>query len=186
MKQIIIFLLALTITACASRRKDVEKISSLHESAVEIDSAGNTRLQETSTKATQEIEKQVNKKSEILFEGKAGDSLQIAEYGSDGKLISKTVITGTGKAAIKKDESLHDVARNDTTALLRSSAGAAKVKKKNNQKNSDEAFRKKVESSGMSFGFWIWLLVLAIVAIILWYLNKRFKWIGWAVQKTMS
>jgi uncharacterized protein YcfL len=176
MKNLIIVLSVLMLAGCASRQKDVVKSAKKFkfESAIDTTAHFTAKLEARSELET--IEQHSSSSTAIDYEGYAGDSLEVTEFGPGGAIISKTVIKGKGKANIRKGES-SDKKQSSETAIVSEDTKLQASGNKNISGAGEELTKTKhKESSGPGFMtyIWIFLLVLIIIAIFVarWYINK--------------
>ncbi|WP_116787636.1 hypothetical protein [Flavobacterium psychrotrophum] len=173
MKQLLIIIAVATIYGCASRRKEVHSTETKFKYLAELDtsfsfqSAITSRVKQNSTYQLQQQE------LSISYDGAAGDSLSVEQYGPDGKLLNKTVFKGKGKGNLHSGNKQETKREDLSVSGTENKSGQASGNKKINAEGKTEDLNKKVVATPL-FSFWWWLLLLPVVA--LWYLNKRYSW----------
>ena len=178
MKKVILLFVILLCAGCGSRRKEVKSFSSKYDFKMHLDTTFRFSSQLLTDIRTKESSKTSEKNTVIEYEGGAGDSLSIQNFGADGKLVSETRIKGSGKTKIIDKES--------------SSENSLDINSKSDETTNLEATGSKdIEAAGSEIGkavdikrsgtfpWWLWLIVIVVIAL---YLNYRFKWI-WPFKK---
>ena len=173
--------LACLFFSCGStRQKDIVKSEVKTETASAVDSVGTEREKTNIVIKSDSIFNEETLEEVYEYDGLLGDTLSIEKYGADGKLLSRTKLTGKGKA--KHATTIKKVQGNKTasTASDKETTAAVHVEKKSSEAKSQSNYDKHVKSSGLSFMTWFWIIIIIIVIIILLYLNYQFKWFSTA------
>lgn len=173
MKTLIIILALATLSGCASRRKEIHSTETKFKYLAELDTSFSFQSAVTAAVKQNTSYQQQQQDLSIMYDGAAGDSLSIEQYGPNGDLLNKTVFKGKGKADLhsgQKQETRHE----DLSASgTEDKSGQASGNKKINAEGKTEDLDKKVVTTPL-FSFWWWLLIIPVV--VLWYFNKRYSW----------
>jgi Flp pilus assembly protein TadB len=165
--------------ACGSSKKNIEKES--NESAITI-------KKDTSVKTNVATEEKVNEASKVSeevseetleVEVKAGEELEITNFDANGNKTGSTKYTGSGKA--KKSKSNKKTESNIEKESLSKTEASSQLES-SSRTHATKALKKvKVEKDkkGFSFCTYLFWIILLIIVVVLWYLNKRFKWLFW-------
>lgn len=172
---IIVILINLFASCASSKHKETKK----EEVKIELsenDKSKNETTTDTLSKKEVDVNKEnTSKTNQTIYEGKKGDSLTVIEenlttgekmkttYVGSGKLLNSTKTehtTESVKEKIEDSSSSKIISESENNLNLKASA-AASESSKNKESNSY---------------YWIWIILL-IIGVLLWYLNKRFKWI---------
>lgn len=162
----------LVLASCGTRKRELQesKVKYLFESSV--DTSFNSK-QQLERKMVELIKlNQYSKNTTIEYEGNEGDSLSVQQFGPGGKLISETKIKGKGKAKISESqEELNSDKKLEQTEETKSDVKAS-GKKKIKAAAAEKKSQLKVERDTSLIPWWLWIL---IVAVLILYLNYRFK-----------
>jgi hypothetical protein len=174
MKKFICLLPVLLLLGCASRHKHNSKAVSSFKYEAQLDTTFNFSKQLQHSTALL-ISSALQEKSMVIeYEGSAGDSLSVEEFGPGGQLLSKTVIKGKGKSKISSgvmNETHHEQSAVNTVEHIDlKAAGATKI----NTDAFKETLDKTVDKTGFSLVSYLWIFFLLPGLIALWYVNKRF------------
>lgn len=165
--------------SCGSSKKHKEKESYENTVKTEIDSSSSSSVK-TDDKVKEENKVSEELSEEILdVELKDGEELEITNYDSQGNKTGSTKYSGSGKA--KKSKS------NKKTESNFKKEAESKTESKGKKDFSGRSYAEKSgdklivdkQQKGFSFCTYLFWIILLIVAIALWYLNKRFKWVFW-------
>lgn len=171
MKKLLYIISILVLVGCgASKKTTSESEETIDKSIIE-----NTNLetQITGKEDTSSVSTQNQEESEesYEYEGTAGDTLKIIKKGPDGKTLSETILTGSGKGKISNKH------RSENTQINNSSVTDKKEFKSEKKAISETSVlkQKEVKKSKDFFSLWnlIWMLLLLINIII--YLKYRFN-----------
>ena len=173
---VIVFSFSLLL-GCGSSKKHKEKESYENTVKTEIDSSSSSSVK------TDDKVKEENKVSEELSEEvldvelKDGEELEITNYDSKGNKTGSTKYSGSGVAkkttGTKKTQTS---AIKETNTKTDSSAQLASSTRTYASEASKKAIVK-VDKKGFSFCVYLFWIGLVIIALVLWYLNKRFSWV---------
>jgi thiol:disulfide interchange protein len=177
-KFIAILLLASFLVSCGSKKKQLEKTKSDIEIKRKLDSVTFSKITSEKNKVEVVAEKETQKEKVIEYQGKKGDSLKVIEKGADGKIISETIITGTGKATVTEKETTLNKIVNKAEAFIETIDKKANVKLEELHKERAKTLKLDVKKTGPSLSFYIW--ITAIIAIVAggWWLNNKFSLIA--------
>jgi hypothetical protein len=173
----LVFFLCFGLSSCRSRKKTLEKSKIELRKETTLDSSGTSKTKAEIKTQANTTAKQVEKSSQVEYEGQQGDSLTVTEKDSTGKVVKETTYKGKGKLKVMATEKTSDQSSSETKAETKETAVKADVKKKDLEDKKEAAKKLDVNTKGISFGFWIWLSLAVIIGIILLYLNHRFKWL---------
>lgn len=164
---------------CGSSKKHKEKESFDNKQKTEI-----TTSESISSKTDDKL-KQESKVSEetneecIEIELKDGEELEITNFDSQGNKTGSQKFSGSGKA--KKSKSNKKTESN----FKKESESKAEFKGKKDfsgrsyaEQSGDKLILDK-QQKGFSFCTYLFWIILLLLIVILWYLNKRFKWLFW-------
>lgn len=113
---------------------------------------------------------------EIVVEN--GDSLEIINYDASGKKTSSKKYKGAGKIKSKKSKSKYKSIQKIKEKSKTKHNLLIKVNKRTHARYANKkAILTKEKKFSFFNNYWFWILVL--IAIVLWYLNKRFKLFFW-------
>ena len=174
----IILLSSFLLFSCVSKKKQLEKTKSDIEIKRKLDSVTFSKVVIAKEVKQTVAEKTTSKEKVIEYQGKKGDSLKVIEKGADGKIISETIITGTGKATVTEKETTIDKIVNKADAFIETIDKKANVKLEELHKERAKALKLDVKKTGPSLSFYIW--ITAIIAIVAggWWLNRKFSLIA--------
>lgn len=171
MKKTVLWFALLAIAGCASRQKEVQKSYTEVNFKAMLDSLVQYSFKLELQKNMAMYARNVNSSMNVSYDGQKGDSLSIDQYGPDGNITSRMVITGSGKAEVSNNESSSERAHNETVTETTEEDSKAKVLKDINAEATSNELTKKVASSGFSFWSLLWLLLLLIP--VFWYYRKK-------------
>ena len=165
--------------SCGSSKKHKEKESFDNKQKTEITTS------ESISSKTDDKSKQESKVSEetneecIEVELKDGEELEITNFDSQGNKTGSQKFSGSGKA--KKSKSNKKTESN----FKKESESKAEFKGEKDfsgrsyaEKSGDKLILDK-QQKGFSFCTYLFWIILLLLIVILWYLNKRFKWLFW-------
>lgn len=164
---------------CGSSKKHKEKESFENKQKTEITTS------ESISSKTDDKSKQESKVSEetneecIEVELKDGEELEITNFDSQGNKTGSQKFSGSGKA--KKSKS------NKKTEANFKKEAESKAEFKGEKDFSGRSYAEKSgdklildkQQKGFSFCTYLFWIILLLLIVILWYLNKRFKWLFW-------
>ena len=165
--------------SCGSSKKHKEKESFDNKQKTEITTS------ESISSKTDDKSKQESKVSEetneecIEVELKDGEELEITNFDSQGNKTGSQKFSGSGKA--KKSKS------NKKTEANFKKEAESKAEFKGEKDFSGRSYAEKSgdklildkQQKGFSFCTYLFWIILLLLIVILWYLNKRFKWLFW-------
>jgi FtsZ-interacting cell division protein ZipA len=173
----LVFFLCFGLSSCRSRKKTLEKSKIELRKETTLDSSGTSKTKAEIKIQANTVAKQVEKSSQVEYEGAQGDSLTVTEKDDTGKVVKETTYKGKGKLKVIATEKTSDQSSSTSKQENTQAENKGEIKKKTLETKKEAAKALKVESKGISFGFWIWLSLAVIIGIILLYLNHRFKWL---------
>lgn len=147
-------------------------------------------------------EKSISNEAAVIqsYEAKVQDGKEVSveEYDKDGNLIKKTVFKGDGEvktstgSTIKNETKTKETEQKNTEStssevnknesIKVDSVASGNVKKKESGSDFKRSTDLVVERKGFSFLDYAFWIILVIVVVILFYLNKRFKWVAGIVK----
>ena len=174
-KLIAILLLSSLLFSCVSRKKQLQKTKDETEIKRKLDSITFSKISSEKKQAEVIVSAETEKEKVIEYQGKKGDSLKVIEKGADGKVISETIITGTGSATIKNKETTLNKIVNKVEEAIDIVENKAEVKLEEIKKEHAEIKNVAIKKTGPPFSFYIW--ITAIIAIVAggWWLNNKFS-----------
>mgnify|MGYP006378024099 FL=1 len=164
---------------CGSSKKHKEKESYENTVKTEIDSSSSSYVK------TDDKVKEENKVSEELSEEvldvelKDGEELEITNYDSKGNKTGSTKYSGSGKAKKSKSNKKTESNFKKEAESKTESKGKKDFSGRSHAEKSGDKLIVDKQQKGFSFCTYLFWIILLIVAIALWYLNKRFKWVFW-------
>ena len=164
---------------CGSSKKHKEKESYENTVKTEIDSSSSISIK------TDDKVKEENKVSEELSEEvldvelKDGEELEITNYDSQGNKTGSTKYSGSGKAKKSKSNKKTESNFKKEAESKTESKGKKDFSGRTHAKKSGDKLIVDKQQKGFSFCTYLFWIILLIVTIALWYLNKRFKWVFW-------
>ena len=164
---------------CGSSKKHKEKESYENTVKTEIDSSSSSSVK------TDDKVKEENKVSEELSEEvldvelKDGEELEITNYDSQGNKTGSTKYSGSGKAIKSKSNKKTESNFKKEAESKTESKGKKDFSGRSHAEKSGDKLIVDKQQKGFSFCSYLFWIILLIVAIALWYLNKRFKWVFW-------
>lgn len=173
-----IFLLMIPFTGCSSIKKHKEKESVEVEMKKELDSSATTKTKTEQVKKVQvkETEEATEEATEIQV--KDGESLEITNYDYLGRKTGYKTYKGSGSikntSGKKKTEKFLD---NETKTKIDSESKIETSKRTDAKAKASKASAKK-EKKGFSFWSYLWLFIIIVILTALYYLNKRFNFLG--------
>jgi len=162
------------LAGCASRRKKVHSIESKFRYSTQVDTAftfQNILSYNFKKSSAYQLQQQF---LSLSYDGAAGDSLSVEQYGPDGNLISKTVFKGKGKGDLKSGNTTETMQEDLSASGTEHKSGKASGNKDIKADAQHEALDKTISSSLLPY---LWYLLLLVAIIVLWWLNKRFGWL---------
>lgn len=175
MKQLIFACLVLIVSGCASRKKEVQQHKSNYSFSSQVDSTFSFSGQYRQQQESREQQNTSSLVTRVNYDGKKGDSLSIKKFGPDGKLQSQTLITGSGKADITEESG------SATRNFHVKSEGQEHVQQHASGKHDtavatvQEDSSKMLTTKGLTWGFWLFFLIILLVLIGRWYLSRLTK-----------
>lgn len=170
------FVISLFIS-CGSTQKHKEKESSEKSSATTtaISESLSIKVLDQTKQETKVLEEAAEESLEI--EVKDGQELEITNFDAHGNKTGSTKYSGSGVAkkttGTKKTQTS---AIKETNTKTDSSAQLASSTRTYASEASKKAIVK-VDKKGFSFCVYLFWIGLVIIALVLWYLNKRFSWV---------
>lgn len=164
---------------CGSSKKHKEKESFENKQTTEV-----TTSESISTKSDDKL-KQESKVSEetneecIEVELKDGEELEITNFDSQGNKTGSTKYSGSGKAKKSKSNKKTESNFKKEAESKTESKGKKDFSGRSHAEQSGDKLTVDKQQKGFSFCTYLFWIILLIVAIALWYLNKRFKWVFW-------
>lgn len=164
---------------CGSSKKHKEKESFENKQTTEV-----TTSESISTKSDDKL-KQESKVSEetneecIEVELKDGEELEITNFDSQGNKTGSTKYSGSGKAKKSKSNKKTESNFKKEAESKTESKGKKDFSGRSHVEKSGEKLTVDKQQKGFSFCTYLFCIILLFVAIALWYLNKRFKWLFW-------
>lgn len=163
------------ITSCSStkKQKDIDKTKT--EKSTKVDSSASS-IKKIEENKTSEVNSEVNSVEETnKIDLKNGESITITEFDAKGNIKSKKKYEGSGSIENKKSakkETSKQISNTKTKAVDKSKLDYSK-----RTDASTKAIKKAVtiKKKGLSFFDYLFWIILVIIAIIIYYLNKRFK-----------
>lgn len=164
---------------CGSSKKHKEKES--YESSVSV-------KKDTSVKSNLSTEEKVKEESKISeetseecleVEVKDGEELEITNFDANGNKTGSQKFSGSGKA--KKSKS-NKKSESNIEKESHSKTDASSQLDSSTRTNASTASKKAIvdkDKKGFSFCTWLFWIILLLIAVLLWYLNKRFKLLFW-------
>lgn len=177
----LILIIALMLS-CSSTKKNIARSESKTQSTLEVDSTASSSKIVDASLVKNEVSDEESNEEVIEYDGLPGDTLSVKKYGENGKLLSETKISGKGKAKISKNKKKSHKSQSETKHESAKTDGKIHLRKKALASTSNSSFQKHKESSGLSFWTYFWIILLIIILVILWYLNKRYQWLGSSVK----
>jgi hypothetical protein len=167
MRKFILVFAVLSMLGCSARKKEVHKTETKLDYSAHFDSMAHLLEQYKSQALNIQATMLQQRNMHIDYDGAAGDSLEIKEFGPDGNVIGGIILKGKGKANIdssqKKEE--HKQQQTITTENKKdfNTAGSNEV----SAVATAESLDKHVQSFNLS---WLWWLLI-IPAI--WFLYSK-------------
>lgn len=177
-KIIAIILLATFLISCVSKKKQLEKTKTEIETKRKLDSVNTSKIFTEKKKVEEATANETEKEETIEYNGKAGDSLKVIKIGENGKILSGTIYTGTGKAVINNKEKTTQTKNTNTEASKKTADSKVSVNLEETKRETAKTLKKDAKTTGPSFSFYIW--ITAIIAIVAggWWLNRKFSLIA--------
>ena len=164
---------------CGSSKKHKEKESYENTVKTEIDSSSSSSVK-TDDKVNEESKVSEESSEEVLdVEVKAGEELEITNYDSKGNKTGSTKYSGSGKAKKSKSNKKTESNFKKEAESKTESKGKKDFSGRSHAEKSGDKLIVDKQQKGFSFCTYLFWIILLIVAIALWYLNKRFKWVFW-------
>lgn len=165
--------------SCGSSKKHKEKESYENTQKSKIDSSAKSAIK-TEEKVNEE-NKVSEESSEEVFdvEVKDGEELEITNYDSKGNKTGSTKYSGSGKAKKSKANKKIDSNFKKETNSKTDASSQSDLSKRTDASQKGKKVTVDTENKGLFFCSYLFWIILLIVAIALWYLNKRFKWVFW-------
>ena len=164
---------------CGSSKKHKEKESYENTVKTEIDSSSSISIK-TDDKVSEENKVSEELSEEVLdVELKDGEELEITNYDSKGNKTGSTKYSGSGKAKKSKSNKKTESNFKKEAESKTESKGKKDFSGRSHAEKSGDKLIVDKQQKGFSFCTYLFWIILLIVAIALWYLNKRFKWVFW-------
>lgn len=164
---------------CGSSKKHKEKESYENTVKTEIDSSSSISIK-TDDKVKEENKVSEELSEEVLdVEVKDGEELEITNYDSKGNKTGSTKYSGSGKAKKSKSNKKTESNFKKEAESKTESKGKKDFSGRSHAEKSGDKLIVDKQQKGFSFCTYLFWIILLIVAIALWYLNKRFKWVFW-------
>ena len=164
---------------CGSSKKHKEKES--YESSISIKKDSSV----TSNLSTDENVKEESKVSEELSEEclevdvKDGEELEITNFDANGNKTGSTKYSGSGKAKKSKSNKKTETKREKESHSKTDASSQLDSSTRTDASTASEKVMVDKDKKGFSFCTYLFWIILLIIAVLLWYLNKRFKWLFW-------
>ena len=164
---------------CGSSKKHKEKESYENTVKTEIDSSSSISIK-TDDKVKEENKVSEELSEEVLdVEVKDGEELEITNYDSKGNKTGSTKYSGSGKAKKSKSNKKTESNFKKEAESKTESKGKKDFSGRSHAEKSGDKLIVDKQQKGFFFCTYLFWIILLIVAIALWYLNKRFKWFFW-------
>jgi cobalamin biosynthesis Mg chelatase CobN len=173
---LLVMLCAIALGSCSSRKKTLDKNKTELKTESKVDSSGSSKLKLETKSEAKETAKEIETIQEAEYDGAQGDSLTVTEKDSKGNVVKQTTYKGKGKLKTKNSEKQSDKTTTETKAENKQSESKADVRKKESADKKEAGKKLDVKTEGVSIVFWIWLSLAVMLALLLLYLNHRFKW----------
>ncbi|MFP9114309.1 hypothetical protein ACLI1A_10215 [Flavobacterium sp. RHBU_3] len=170
-------LFALLAISCASRKKEVHSVETKSRFNATIDTSFSFKNQFNYAAALTSASQAQYQELNIEYEGcNPGDSINITQYGSDGKPQSSTTIKGKGKVNLKSGSGT----RQETVQANAAGSGAAEGKASGKKDFAGETDNRILDKTVKTWAFpwWFWLVLVLIALVAAWRLNKKYNWIS--------
>ena len=175
---VIVFSFSLLL-GCGSSKKHKEKESYENTVKTEIDSSSSSSVK-TDDKVKEENKVSEELSEEVLdVEVKDGEELEITNYDSKGNKTGSTKYSGSGKAKKSKSNKKTESNFKKEAESKTESKGKKDFSGRSHAEKSGDKLIVDKQQKGFSFCTYLFWIILLIVVIALWYLNKRFKWVFW-------
>lgn len=164
---------------CGSSKKHKEKESFDNKQKTEI-----TTSESISSKTNDKL-KQESKVSEetneecIEVELKDGEELEITNFDSQGNKTGSQKFSGSGKAKKSKSNKKTESNFKKEAESKTESKGKKDFSGRSYAEQSGDKLILDKQKKGSSFCTYLFWIILLLLIVILWCLNKRFKWLFW-------
>lgn len=179
---LLVFLIAFFSTmfvSCGSSKKHKEKEKTEQIATTNLDSSSVLKSKNTS-RENQEVTNNTDTRiDELEVDVKNGDSLEITSYDKNGNVKESWKFKGSGSA---KKKSTSKKETHNSKKEIKSKTELTKKKNFQGRTYAKKASLKKAkekENKGSVFCTYLFWIILIIIIVILWRLNKRFKWLFW-------
>ena len=163
---------------CSASKKHKEEEKTKVEVSTKVDSSStvSVKSEEKVTEENKTVESVKEKTLEI--EVKNGEELEVTNYDAKGNKTGSTTYKGSGKAKETISDKKTESKQTKESQLKTDSKSKTDLSKRAYAKAKGKKLVSEKENKGFSFFDYLFWIILLIVLSILYYLNKRFKWIG--------
>lgn len=165
--------------SCGSSKKHKEKESFDNKQKTEITTS------ESISSKTDDKSKQESKVSEetneecIEVDLKDGEELEITNFDSQGNKTGSQKFSGSGKAKKSKSNKKTEANFKKEAESKAEFKGEKDFSGRSYAEQSGDKLILDKQQKGFSFCTYLFWIILLLLIVILWYLNKRFKWLFW-------
>ena len=170
--------LVFLVSSCGSRSKEVNKHQVVEQQKSSSDSVGSSQTKAVLKKQLDTAVNQVEKASELEYEGQQGDSLTVTETDSSGKVVKQTTYKGKGKLKTKDTHKTTNQTSRQNSSVQNEVNSESRVKKDLTQPKDErgKVVSKKKENS--FFGIEFWISIWFIIGAVLLYLDYNYNWLS--------
>jgi hypothetical protein len=175
-------LLFFMFLSCASSKKHKEKSKIETTIDTKKDSVSTTTIDAT-TKTTEQNKVNEQFAEECLaVEVAEGEELEIINFDANGIKTGSTKYKGSGKLKKSKVNKTTETSNEKETVSNSNTNSKTELLERIKQSKQEKSTVVDKETKGLSLWIYLYWIIFIILAIALWYLNKRFNVIGWLID----
>lgn len=163
--------------SCGSTKKHKEKEITESSVATKTDVSQDVKIktEDKSKEQTKVSEEATDECLEVKV--KDGEELEITNFDANGNKTGSTKFSGSGVAKKSKGSKKTETNTIKETNIKTDVSAQLDVSTRTDASKASKKATVKVDKKGFSFCAYLFCIVLVIIVLTLWYLNKRFKWV---------
>jgi uncharacterized membrane protein len=163
--------------SCASSKKHKQKTKTETTTETKKDSIATTVIDATvkATEQSKTIEQSIEECFEVAVTD--GEELEIINFDANGNKTGSTKYKGSGNFKTAKAKKSKEISNEKESLSTTNTNSKTELLERIKQSKKEKEVVVNKEKKGISFCTYLFCIILLIIAVVLWYLNKRFKWI---------
>lgn len=168
--------------SCASSKKHKQKTKTETTTETKKDSIVTTVVDATvkETEQSKTTEQSIEECSEVVVTD--GEELEITNFDANGNKTGSTKYKGSGSFKKSKANKNKEISNQKESVSTTNTNSKTELLEHIKQSKKEKEVVVNKETKGLSFWTYFYWILFLIIAIALWYINKRFNLIGWLID----